>query len=49
MEWILFTGHFQDYEPSVDHLDFMRTAIHDMLITNNFNDNTIYIITNMEL
>ena len=39
-----FTGGFQDYEPSSDHLSFMRTAIHYMLITNNFDNNTIYLL-----
>ncbi len=39
-----FTGHFQDYEPSADHLSFMRTAIHYMLIANNFDNNTIYLL-----
>ena len=43
-KWNGFTGHFQDYEPSLDHLSFMRTAIHYMLIQNNFDTNQIYLL-----
>eukprot|EP01084_Bolivina_argentea_P274705 468275_1 len=43
-KWNGFTGHFQDYYPSLDHLEFMRTAIHYMLIQNNFDTKEIYIL-----
>merc|ERR1719240_805106 len=28
-----FAGHMQDYEPSLDHFSFMRTAMHYMLLS----------------
>ena len=28
-----FAGHMQDYEPSLDHFAFMRTAMHYMLLS----------------
>ena len=27
-----FAAHYQDYEPSLDHYSFMRTAMHYMLV-----------------
>ena len=42
-KWNGFTGHFQDYEPSVDHLSWLRTAIHYMLIQNDFDTKAIYL------
>ena len=46
-KWDGFTGHFQDYEPSIDHLEWMRSSIHLMLLQHNFNDindNKIYLL-----
>ena len=41
-----FTAHFQDYQPSVDHLEWMRSGLHLMILQENFNDindNNIYL------
>ena len=43
-KWNGFAGHFQDYEPATDHLSWMRTAIHYMLMQNDFDNDVIYLL-----
>ena len=43
-KWDGFSGRFQDYQPSLDHLSWSRTAIHYMLIQNNFKTHEIYLL-----
>ena len=38
-----FAAHDQDYEPSVDHLNTMRTALHYMLVQWSSTNNTVYL------
>ena len=38
-----FAAHYQDYEPSLDHLSTMRTAVHYMLVQWSSVNDTVFL------